>query len=121
MENFIMSSSVLLNAQCCGGDVWGILLLACFLFLLAAIIAKIGDVRCESKRQEKFADYCQKRSAFYRKEREKVLNYYREKAQKNGHLTDKELEEARFYMEINSGGEDGWEEEYKKFRQELHC
>ena len=52
---------------------------------------------------------------------EKVLNYYREKAQINGHLTDKELEEARFYMEINGGDEDGWKEEYKKFRQELHC
>ena len=116
-----MSSYVLLNAQCVVGDVWAILLVACCLFLIAKIIVKIGDSRCESKRQERLADYCQKRSAFYRQEREKVLNYYREKAQKNGKLTDKELEEARFYMEINSGDEDGWEEEYKKFRRELHC
>lgn len=121
MENFIMSSYVLLNAQCGVGGVWTILLIAGSLFLIAKIIEKIGNARDECKRQERFADYCQKRSEFYQKEREKVLNYYREKAQINGHLTDKELEEARFYMEINSGDEDGWEEEYKKFRQELHC
>ena len=116
-----MSNYVPLNAQCVVGDVWTILLIAGSLFLIAKIIEKIGNARDECKRQERLADYCQKRSEFYQKEREKVLNYYREKAQINGHLTDKELEEARFYMEINSGDEDGWKEEYKKFRQELHC
>lgn len=121
MGNFIMSNYVPLNAQCGVGGVWTILLIAGSLFLIAKIIEKIGNARDECKRQERLADYCQKRSEFYQKEREKVLNYYREKAQINGHLTDKELEEARFYMEINSGDEDGWKEEYKKFRQELHC
>lgn len=121
MENFIMSSYVLLNAQCVVGGVWTILLIAGSLFLIAKIIEKIGNARDKCKRQERLADYCQKRSEFYQKEREKVLNYYREKAHKKGGLTDEELEEARFYMEINSGDEDGWKEEYKKFRQELHC
>ncbi len=121
MGNFIMSNYVPLNVQCVVRDVWDILLVAGCLFLIAKIIEKIGEARDECKRQERFSDYCQQRSAFYRKEREKVLNYYREKAQKNGHLTEKELEETRFYMEINSGDEAGWEDEYKNFRQEIHC
>lgn len=92
-----------------------ILLLIGVLWVINNIIQNMINQRKEDERQYRLDDYCQKRSAFYRQEREKVLNYYREKAQKNGGLTDEELEEARFYMEINGGNEDGWKKEYEDF------
>ena len=117
MENLMVCSNMLLS--CSNVGIWQIIIFVGVLWIIKVIIQNLLNKREEAKRQKRLADYCQKRSEYYQKEREKVRNYYQEKARQKGDLTDEELEDARFYMEINSGNEDGWKEEYENFCRSL--
>lgn len=117
MENLMVCSNMLLS--CLNVVIWQIIIFIGVLWIIKVIIQNLLNKREEAKRQKELDEYCQKRSDFYRREREKVRNYYQEKARQKGELTDEELEDARFYMEINSGDEDGWKKEYENFCRSL--
>ncbi len=98
---------------------WSVIILVSIFWIIKLIIQNIQNKKEVAKRQKGLEDYCQKRSDFYRGEREKILEKFRQKAELQGKLTNEDFAELKYLLEINGADEGDWLDEYEKFREEF--
>ena len=75
--------------------------------------------RAELKRQQVLEQYKNRRVEYYRQERQKILNHYRERVASGKMSLADALKDTSLLLSFNSGGEQTWQQEYADFKQEM--
>ena len=99
-------------------SIWYLLWSIVFFCIIVMVAKRYMNKKEETQRQEGLNEYCRQRSIFYRQERERILERFRQKAKRQGKLTHEDFAEVKYLMEINGADEGDWLEEYEKFCSE---
>lgn len=95
------------------------IIIALGILLFIIIVRKIILYRQRLKYEKELQQFIRDRSAFYAQERQKVMKHYRQKIISKELTVYDALKDTVKLMAFNSGGENGWKQEFAAFKKEM--